>query len=175
MKRCGKCRKQLPTKDFWKKGPKRLQPNCIACSKQYKKDWYQRPANRLKTIQSVARRKKKYRQDQHIQWIKHLLRLSAKRLNKQLSCQMQDVLAKKLQKKLLKTPKCPFLGINLIAGENLALDHQQPLSRRPELAFKLSNLQWVSTQYNRAKSNLTNAEFRKLCLKVLANRHSQGC
>lgn len=69
---------------------------------------------------------------------------------------------KQLAKQLLPTipTHCPYTSEPLTPGINLHMDHKIPLKVRPDLAFSLDNLQWVSKAYNYAKWDLTDEEFQ---------------
>jgi len=60
---------------------------------------------------------------------------------------------------------CPYLGVALTL-ENACIDHRLPMSRFPELAQEITNLEWVSRRANLMKGDLTPDEFRDLCRLV---------
>jgi 5-methylcytosine-specific restriction endonuclease McrA len=120
-------------------------------------------------------RKIDYRASGHPCWVRGLLntfkRKRSKKLVDHVEPSKEDLrrLANRLALDLAKLTHCPYTGEKLILGQNVSLDHKIPRSRRPDLAYEYSNLQWVSKTYNRCKSDLTDAEFRKLCRTVLDN------
>lgn len=59
--------------------------------------------------------------------------------------------------------KCALTGQDL-TPENAHLDHKLPLSRGGD--NKLGNLQWIHKDVNKAKGEMTNEEFVKMCRKV---------
>jgi len=63
--------------------------------------------------------------------------------------------------------KCPYTGIDLVLGTNTELDHKFPVSRFPELAEDLDNVEWVCSIINKAKYDRTKNEFLALCEKVV--------
>ena len=65
---------------------------------------------------------------------------------------------------------CPYTGERLFPGVNMSLDHRYPVSRFPEKAKTLANLQWVSSVANAAKADLTEEEFFNLCETVVSYR-----
>ena len=63
---------------------------------------------------------------------------------------------------------CNLTGDKLLTGVNMSLDHIKPISKYPELAVDLKNMQWVTKWANAGKSDLTVAEFAMNCMKVIA-------
>jgi len=66
----------------------------------------------------------------------------------------------------LQDRKCAYSGEPLIAGVNASLDHKTPRSRGG--ADTLENLQWVTKQINRMKTDMTDEEFRTMCRLIAA-------
>lgn len=66
---------------------------------------------------------------------------------------------------------CPYTGDKLILGLNTHLDHKFPVSRYPERATDMDNLEWVSKRANLAKSDMTPEEFIDFCKLIVS--HSQ--
>jgi 5-methylcytosine-specific restriction endonuclease McrA len=63
---------------------------------------------------------------------------------------------------------CPYSGDMLIPGKNASLDHKIPKSRGG--THTVANLQWITLVVNRAKSDLSDAEFIEMCRKVVSKR-----
>jgi hypothetical protein len=61
--------------------------------------------------------------------------------------------------------RCAVTGVALSPGDGASLDHITPRSRGG--THDPSNLRWVLTAVNTAKSNLTDAEFLALCAAVV--------
>ena len=77
-------------------------------------------------------------------------------------------LAKQLKQLWLTQKKrCPYTDQELIPGQNMHLDHIKPVSHFPELQKSFDNLQWVASEVNRAKANLTHEEFVSLCRRIV--------
>lgn len=68
--------------------------------------------------------------------------------------------------------RCAYTGRRLVPGVNASVDHVVPRARggRDELA----NLVWCCAEVNRAKTDLTPADFRALCVEVLAHHAAQN-
>jgi 5-methylcytosine-specific restriction endonuclease McrA len=77
-------------------------------------------------------------------------------------------LAIQLHQDLQTSPICPYTKEPLVIGVNLHLDHIRPVSRYPNLAYKYSNLQWVSKRYNTAKGAMTHEELIDFCRILLS-------
>ena len=61
---------------------------------------------------------------------------------------------------------CNLTGDKLFAGVNMSLDHIRPVSKYPELAGDIRNMQWVTKWANYSKHDLTVDEFAANCLKA---------
>jgi len=170
MKKCNSCKQLLPASNFHKRGIG-LQGQCKLCRNAYKKLWYAQPANRRKVIDRVAQDKIKYRMHGGITWVKSLLRNRGRTPKwstfDHITSEELHTLSLKLVKRLQAHPICPYTGIKLIPGVNIALDHKMPVSRQPELMFSIRNLQWVSKTYNRAKHDMTDQEFYDFCQLII--------
>ena len=59
--------------------------------------------------------------------------------------------------------KCALTG-QAITPEDSHLDHKTPLSRGGDNS--LGNLQWIHKDVNKAKGDMTNDEFTRMCRKV---------
>lgn len=59
--------------------------------------------------------------------------------------------------------RCPYSGEILVIGSNTSLDHILPVSKFPELASEVSNVEWVTNNVNTAKRDMTREEFLKFC------------
>ncbi len=68
--------------------------------------------------------------------------------------------------------RCAYTGRRLVPGVNASVDHRVPSSRGG--ADAIDNLVWCCEQVNRAKTDMTPAEFRALCAEVLAHHASQN-
>ena len=168
MKTCTVCKHCLPVAQFNIKSGNRRHSACSECTKLQRRKSYLKYKNRIQA--KTAANRKKYRDAGSITWIKDLLSKCGQRVSVNITAEQRNTLAEKLAKSLADNPVCPFLGLKLVPGVNIALDHKKPISRYPKLAFRYSNLQWVSSTYNKAKHNLTDNEFRKLCRTVLFDR-----
>lgn len=62
--------------------------------------------------------------------------------------------------------RCPYTGRRLVPGKNASLDHINPRSLYPKLQGKISNLEWVDLEVNRAKRALSRQAFISLCRTV---------
>ena len=171
MKICSRCKIKQPLTNFNKKTGKFLHSACRQCWITIRRTYYL--ANSNKVISAVKQRKLLDRTSGSPVWVLKLLRLIQHNYKNKniptITLEKLKRLSRTLSKRLQKNPCCPFTGVKLIPGKNLSLDHKKPLSRYPELAFTASNLQWTSRAYNSAKHNLTSAEFRKLCKRILQN------
>lgn len=58
-----------------------------------------------------------------------------------------------------KTSHCPYTQEPLYPGDNVSLDHIQPVCKRPDLIYDISNLQWTSKVYNYAKHTMDREYF----------------
>jgi 5-methylcytosine-specific restriction endonuclease McrA len=154
MKVCITCRKKFALTEFYKSKAGYYHSYCKKCD--------------------ILRRKVDLRKGRgnSIAWIVRLL-VTKYRNVKPISLSHRKRMAMKLLERLYKTPNCPFTGVKLIPGKNIHLDHKIPRSRRPDLAYKLSNLQWVSDKYNKAKGTMTDKQFLKFCKTVLEHRTSR--
>ena len=63
--------------------------------------------------------------------------------------------------------KCAYTGEILTPGKNMSLDHKFPCSRFPILAKDMSNIQFVTKQINRMKTDMTHDEFLFMCQMVV--------
>jgi 5-methylcytosine-specific restriction endonuclease McrA len=61
---------------------------------------------------------------------------------------------------------CVYSGEQLTPGLNMSLDHIEPKSKNPLGRFDLANVQWVTTDINKAKGTLNHTAFVSLCEKV---------
>lgn len=59
---------------------------------------------------------------------------------------------------------CPYTGRKLVPGVNANLDHKMPVSRGGK--HELDNLQWVDSQINRMKTDMTHEEFLNTCRSI---------
>ncbi len=64
----------------------------------------------------------------------------------------------------LQNNRCAYSGEVLVVGGNASLDHKTPRSLGGENCIE--NLQWVTWQINRMKSNMTDDQFRSLCASL---------
>lgn len=64
--------------------------------------------------------------------------------------------------------RCAYTGLELVPGLTMSLDHKIPKCVRPDLAYDLSNIQWVHPTVNLAKSMMTHDQFLTLCTLVAA-------
>jgi 5-methylcytosine-specific restriction endonuclease McrA len=60
--------------------------------------------------------------------------------------------------------RCAYTGAELFVGKNASIDHIEPRARGG--ADEISNLQWVSWEANRAKTDLSHDEFLSMCRAV---------
>lgn len=68
--------------------------------------------------------------------------------------------------------RCAYTGRAITPGVNASLDHVVPRARGG--ADTVDNLVWTCAAVNRAKTDMTPAEFRALCAEVLAHDASQN-
>ncbi len=61
---------------------------------------------------------------------------------------------------------CPYTGKKLVPCVNMTLDHIVPVSRDPENANSIDNVQWVDDLANRSKNTMTHDEFLIFCHEV---------
>lgn len=61
---------------------------------------------------------------------------------------------------------CPYTGDKIIIGSNSWVDHILPVSKFPELAKDINNLQWTIKEANRMKWDYTEEEFKTLIKKI---------
>lgn len=64
--------------------------------------------------------------------------------------------------------RCAYTGELLIPGVNASLDHKIPSTRGG--TNDLENLQWVTYQVNRMKTDMLEEEFFRLCRMVLEGK-----
>jgi hypothetical protein len=64
--------------------------------------------------------------------------------------------------------RCAYTGEALVPGEGASLDHIVPFSKGG--SFSADNVQWVSYRVNRMKTDMTHAEFIRMCVTI-AIRH----
>jgi 5-methylcytosine-specific restriction endonuclease McrA len=64
--------------------------------------------------------------------------------------------------------RCALSGVPLVPGRNASLDHIVP--RCHNGPNDLDNLQWVTTQVNRGKWDMSLAEFLEMCHAVVAHQ-----
>lgn len=64
--------------------------------------------------------------------------------------------------------KCVYCRIDIIISVNAQLDHIKSIKRFIKLEYELSNLQWLCQYCNRAKSDMSETEFR-IWLKRISN------
>jgi hypothetical protein len=64
--------------------------------------------------------------------------------------------------------KCPYTGLKLVPGENASLDHIKPVSKFPELACEISNVEWVHKKINWMKMDWDKQDFIDFCLNTAA-------
>jgi 5-methylcytosine-specific restriction endonuclease McrA len=157
MRQCPKCRQpEIPYHHN----------RCHSCYLILRRKWYARKKPNYS-------KKQWYRNTGHYVWIAGLLHAFKRKRSKnnpkivEPSSQVRKKLAKKLEKLLKSTFKCPYTNEKLVLGKNVSLDHKIPLSRRPDLAYTYSNLAWVSKSYNKHKSDMTNKEFLKFCQNIV--------
>ena len=62
--------------------------------------------------------------------------------------------------------RCPYTGRKLVIGKNASIDHINPRSKFPGLIGKITNLEWVDQDVNRAKRAMSRAEFISICREV---------
>jgi hypothetical protein len=55
----------------------------------------------------------------------------------------------------------------LIPGTNASIDHIKPRNTHPELEFDILNMKWCDLTVNKAKQNLSNEQFIKMCKEVV--------
>jgi 5-methylcytosine-specific restriction endonuclease McrA len=56
---------------------------------------------------------------------------------------------------------CAYTGTPLVLGHNASLDHKIPRSRGGE--DRIENVQWVTWDVNRSKTDMTHEEFVAMC------------
>lgn len=71
--------------------------------------------------------------------------------------------------------KCPYTGNKLVLGENAALDHKLPVSRFPDRAKDIENVEWTTREVNLAKNNRTPEEFIKFIESIKTYRNLSNC
>ena len=90
-------------------------------------------------------------------WVMILIRTLCTRCKQPLTLVQRKQLATILMHSI--PIHCPYTGEPVLPGINLHLDHKLPLKERPDLAFNLDNLQWVSKAYNYCKWDMSDTEF----------------
>jgi 5-methylcytosine-specific restriction endonuclease McrA len=60
--------------------------------------------------------------------------------------------------------RCAYTGVPLILSDTASLDHKMPRSRGG--LNTLENVQWVTWQVNRCKTDMTHDEFMQMCALV---------
>lgn len=155
MKVCLMCKKRSPLTNFYTTAVKQyISSYCKNCSNRYR-------------VQQL----RKNRNNKSVTWVYHLL------YNHLYGAKDNPVnrrkLAVQLHKRLLNTLVCPYTGDRLKPGDNIALDHKLPVSKRPDLALNLSNLQFVSKRYNQAKYDMTDRQFLNFCKLVVKRSDSR--
>jgi len=160
-KRCGGCKQSKALIDF----------NKDRCAKGGL-DFYCRSCNRIK-LQKQRQKAKNYKKEPKamLSYIRELLRAIVRENKVVIPLNKRLVLAKKLYKKLLAHPTCPYTGDVLIPRVNLSLDHIKPIAKGG--THTIRNLEWVSRRANQAKADLTPSEFYNLCKLILKNRHAR--
>lgn len=167
MKCCSKCGQVLTKSNTYRNR------QCKVCHSVYQAEWIARPGNREKINAWSAKTAKHYKDKGHYVWILRVLRTinSKKRPLSVPNKPALKYLAQQLEQILTETPLCRYTGFQLVPG-SLSLDHKIPVSKRPDLAYVLDNLQWVHKTYNFAKSNMTNQEFLAFC-RLIVSRADQ--
>jgi hypothetical protein len=74
------------------------------------------------------------------------------------------------QKLIDQNYKCPYSGRKLTPGINCELDHIKPVSRFPLLAHDINNVEWIDSEVNHAKNNMTKEEFISMCKEIIDNQ-----
>ena len=64
------------------------------------------------------------------------------------------------------TGVCALSGLPIAIGVNAELDHIKPVSKYPELAHDVDNVQWVDVHVNFAKRDMDQDEFIAMCRRV---------
>jgi hypothetical protein len=164
MKTCSKCQKRLTKHNLGRHS------RCKVCLNAYRRIWYKSAGiKRLAIIKKTAQNKRRYRKQYSYIWIMDLLRSITHRIPKKyrISHIKRKYLSKELEKRLKTALQCPYTAEMLIPGHNIHLDHKKPLKTHPELAFTLSNLQWVSAKYNRHKLDMCDQEYLRHCQNIV--------
>lgn len=146
MKKCSNCKVYLSGGNFYK--------NTSRCKKCYG------------IVQLI--RQKQHRTDRSPLWLQAIIKSTLRRRNLPLGSLIKRKELSLLLHEMLQTALvCPYTGDKLIPGVNLHLDHKIPISRQPELALDINNLQFVSKRYNHAKYDMTDKEFLTFCKLVI--------
>lgn len=66
--------------------------------------------------------------------------------------------------------KCPYTGRTLVPGVNCWLDHILPVSRFPDRAHDITNVEWVDKEVNISKCAMTRDEYLAFCRTVVAKQ-----
>lgn len=169
---CKKCQKEKPYTEFNKRG-RYWYTWCKNCWSKKNCAWQKK--NKVRCRESDKRRRDERlakglcakcdvpQLDNVVLCEKHyLMRLGHDRLGRSTT-EIASLLKKKLENQGFK---CPYTGVSLKLGNNTELDHILPVSRFPEHAEDLDNIQWVSSIINKAKYDRTHEEFLLLCKTV---------
>lgn len=180
---CYKCRKEfyLNDENFYKNKSKNkgYEYCCKKCAKSRLAKYYSDITESQKNIKNV--RTKEYRDGQYSKGLcnvckqprlydlkvcrKHYLMNVAKRhLGTQKRWKELEQLIEHQQY------KCSYTGKDLILGLNSSIDHIKPLSIYPELNNNINNLQWVDSQVNFIKTNMSEEEFLFLIKQIYEYR-----
>lgn len=175
VKVCKKCGKALPYSEFYShKNGRYWYAWCKSCWD--KKTIEYNKTNKVRCRESDKRRRKE-RQSKGlcakcdspqlsnvVVCEKHyLMRIGRDRLGRS-TVEVAKILKDKLA---AQNFQCPYTHEKLVLGTNTELDHILPVSRYPDRAEDLDNVEWVSSSINKAKHNCTKDEFIELCRKVV--------
>jgi 5-methylcytosine-specific restriction endonuclease McrA len=175
LKTCFKCKQDLPVDRFSTTGSgkdRKLRSYCKPCD-----------AADIKLRRRVTKTDKGMCiycfnpvKDKAIVCLPHYLRRIFSRNNSRDALKINTAQRNELVEKIISSMQpngvCPYTGEKLVFGENVHLDHKIPISRAPELAYELNNLQLVSEEYNQAKGAKTDSEFLEFCKLILTRA---GC
>ena len=173
-KSCSKCGEILLlskfSHDYSKKST--YKSECHDCANDANKRWRH---NNLEHTRSLERDRHQRRnvkiklgdRDAALVYIvNNICRISLKPHGLKVSLEERRKMANILYDRLMYSPVCPYTGVKLELRVNAHLDHILPQASYPELAYDLSNMQWVSPRANMMKNNMTHNEFIAFCHNI---------
>ena len=172
-KQCLECCLSLPFSDFGRRGED-FSNRCKKCVNQKE---YKRRKENLEKHNQTQRDARKARNNKKICKVcknpiienrtlceKHWFIDISKNRVKAATIQAGEALR---QKWVNQNYKCPYTGELLKPGVNMHLDHIYPVSRFPDQAHDINNVEWILESVNKAKGKMTKEEFLYLCERIV--------